>query len=290
MADSFALPKPLSAYGLAPEQNAELLSPAIAAPLIDPAEAARAANQAANDAAVNAGIGRLDQQGSIGSQNILNSYNSALARLTGQKQADIQGIANNRLQQQQGNQVARDNIGAGVRNTNQSLLRLLGAHGSGNSSASQILAPFAAASQGNQQRSQVQQAYGQNMSALDQNELNTNLGYDNSFGQLANDRQTQEQQLQSQLGQSRASLLSQRSDANNNQTAIQQILDSITQLGLNPTFTPKAPTVAAPDLQKYAYDQTGAPKLGNSNVSDAAALAAGPFLSLLTGQKKQLGA
>lgn len=286
MADSFALPQPLSAYGLAPEQNAQLLTPAVAAPLIDPA----AATRAANDSAVNAGIGRLDQQGSIGNQNILNSYNSALARLTGQKTADLQGLSNTRLQQQQGNQTARDNIGAGVRNTNQSLLRLLGAHGSGNSSAAAILAPFAAASQGNQQRSQVQQSYGQNMNALDQTELNTNLGYDNSFGQLANDKQTQEQQLQSQIEQQRASLLGQRSDAVNNQPAIQAILDSITRLGLNPTFTPKAPTVAAPDLAKYSYDQQGAPKLGNSNVSDAAALAAGPFLSLLTGQKKQLGA
>jgi hypothetical protein len=282
---------PLSNYGLDPAQNAELLAPATAATLIDPSIAQAAATKAANDQAVNAGISRLDQQGSVGNQNILNSYNSAFQQLTGQKTADLAGLGQQRTQAQGDNQTARDNIGSSVRNVNQGLMRLLGIHGSGTSSAAQILAPFAAAQQGNQQRSQVQNAYGHNMNALDQAETNTNIGYENSFGQLANDKQQQQQTLQSSLGQQRAALLNQRSDAVNNQPAIQAILNSIIQLGLNPTFTPKAPTVAAPNLDKYAYNQTQAPQLGgNPNFSDSAAAAAGPFLSLLTGQKKQLGA
>lgn len=251
-------------------------------------DSTQAATAAANDQAVNSGLNRLGAQQGVGDQNILNSYNSAFQQLTGQKAADLQNLTNQQSQAQSDNQSARDNIGASVRNVSQGLARLLGIHGAGNSSAATVLAPFAAAQQGNQQRSQVQQAYGQNMNALDQAITGTNTGYDNSFGQLATDKQQKENDLQSSIAQQRANLLGQRSDATNNQPAIQAILDSITQLGLNPTFTPKAVQVAAPNLSQYNYTPTTAPTLGgDSGVSGAALQAAGPYYSLLAGQQKK---
>jgi hypothetical protein len=246
-----------------------------------------AALAAQNDSAINSALGRLDQQGGIGNQNILNSYNSAFQQLMGGQQAANQGLANARNETMTANQTARDNIGAGVRNQNIGLQRLLGAHGAGNGSAASILAPFAAAQQGNIQRSQVQDTYGKNMNALDQSQNASDIGYKNSFGQLLNDRRQKEQDLQAGLGNSRASLLGQRSDAASNQAAINAILDAVTRLGLNPTFTPQTPQVKAPDLAQYNYTPTGAPQLGNAGLSDAAAQTIGPFLSLLTGQKKQ---
>ena len=255
-----------------------------------PTAAQRQASQAAaissaNDSAINAALGRIPGQQDVGNQNIMNSYNSAFARLTGDQGAANQGITNSRNQTMTSNQTARDNIGSSVRNQNQGLQRLLGSHGAGNSSAASILAPFAAAQQGNIQRSQVQDIYGQNMNALDQNQVASDTGYRNSFGTLAQDKQQKTQDLQSGIDNSRASLLGQRSDAVNNQPQIQALLNAMTQLGLNPTFTPQSVAVKAPDLAKYSYDQAQGPAIGG-NVGPAAQQQTGPFYGLF-GQDKQ---
>jgi hypothetical protein len=246
-----------------------------------------AQQKAQNDAAVNSAIGRLGLQSQIGNQNILGSYQSAYDQLTGKKAADLQSIQNQQQQQQQQLLSGRDQVGAGVRLSNQNLQRLLGAHGAGNSSAAQILAPYAAARQGAVQNAGLQDAYATNMDNLDTTLANTNRDYQNSFGQLLSQRQQKEQDLQSGIESNRAQLLSQRSDAANNQGQINSILDAVSRLGLNVNFTPQAPVVKAPDLAKYQVQQAAAPTVGTSPVDPGTAASVGPFLSLLTGQKKQ---
>jgi len=251
------------------------------------AAATAAATAAANDTAINNGINTLGTQQAAGNQGILNSYNTAFGNLLNGKTNALNGYNNTRNQTQLDNQTAQDNIGQGVGSTNQALQRLLGSHGAGSSSAAQILAPYAAAHQGAIQSGQVQNTYDKNMSGIDQAINNYNTSYDTSQANLAKQRDQQYGTLQQGIDNSKASLLGQRSDAVNNQSQIQSLLNAAASLGITPAFTPQAVNAAAPTLDQYNYTPNGAPTVGGAtpNGNSALSQSAGPFWSLLNGQK-----
>ena len=253
--------------------------------IYDPNAAAAAATKAANDAAVNSAIGRLGIQADTGKQNILGSYNNAYNSLLNNKQAALDTYGQNRNQTVQDNILAKDNIDTGVRNQAQGIQRLLGAHGAGNSSAAQILGPYAAALQGSQQRAQVQNAYGHNLGAIDQSISNYGTEFNNSVGSLNNQRDTQLNSLNQGIASSRGSLLGQRSDAAGNQGQINAILDSAARLGITPQFTPTAINTKAPDLKQYNYDQAAPIQAAQNGIDPNLAQGAGAYWNLLNGSK-----
>jgi hypothetical protein len=233
-------------------------------------------------ALINDQLGRLDGQQATGLNNILSSYNSAFNTLTNQKNQAQGQYDTTRNQTIQDNQTAKDQIASSVRNGLSGLQRLLGAHGAGNSSAAQILAPYAAGFQGNQQRQQVNQAYGRNMGALDTNWQNTLQDFANSFGSLATDKGNRENTLRQQILQSRASLLGQLPNPDLNQ--INALGHQIDGLGAVQSFDPGVHQFNAPNLDQYNFDPSQGANV-NAPV-DGAESNVGPFFQLL-GKKKQ---
>lgn len=250
-------------------------------------------------------LARLPGQLSTGEQNIEGSYNSAYNRLVGDKETTNRDYTTKRGQTVEDNITAKNNINSSVRNQNTALQRLLGSKGAGTSSAATILAPYAAAKVGNQQRGQVQTAYGRNIQGLD-----TAWGdYEKDWGESAEDlntqRTNQKNQLRSGIATTEAGIQEQKANAAvqraqaggatytaaRNARApymarIQQLINQIDSLGTNATFTPKTAAYKAPELASYTYDRFAAPQAG-SGVDPGLAQGAGAYWTLLNGAKKK---
>lgn len=250
-------------------------------------------------------LGRLGNQGATGEANIDASYNSAYNRLLGDKDVTTRDYNTTKDQTTQDNVTAKGAIDTSVRNTNTGLQRLLGSKGAGNSSAATILAPFAAAKQGNAQRQQVQTAFGRNIQGLDTAFGDYNNDWDTSVSDLGVQRDTQKNQLKSGIATTEAQLQQQKADAavqkaqagganyttaRNERTPytqrINQLISQIDSLGAQPSFTPKTAAYKAPSLSDYTYDRYAAPTAG-SNVDPSQAAGAGAYWTLLNGAKKK---
>ena len=250
-------------------------------------------------------LGRLPNQQQIGERNIQNSYQSAYDRLLGDKATTQRDYTTKRDQTVQDNITAKNNIDTGVRNQNTALQRLLGSRGAGSSSAARVLAPYAAALQGNQQRAQVQTSYGRNLQGLDTAWGDYQGDWTNSVGDLGVQRDTNLSTLRSGIDETKAKLLQAQSDAAlqkaqaggaSYQSAraarapytqrINSILAQIDSLGKAPTFTPKTVAYQAPDLASYDYSATGAPTV-NSGVDPTQASNVGAYWTLLNQDKKK---
>lgn len=151
-------------------------------------------------------LGGLDPQYNVGRDNIQNAYNSQYNQLNDAKARNERDYTTSRGQTIQDQQTAKQNIDTGVRQNTNALQRLLGRSGSGNSSAAQVLAPYAAGRAGSQQRSQVQQQYGRNLQALDTNWQDTLGQYTNSFSDLDRQRFTQMNDLERSVNDTRSNL------------------------------------------------------------------------------------
>lgn len=143
---------------------------------------APAVNLAMYDPAIQqqqAALGRLTNVQSIGQANADTAYNQALNQLNQQKALDQQTYDKNTQSTKTDFVGAKNTIGTNAGNSLNSLLRLLGAHGAGGSSAALLSAPQATARQATVQRSGATDTYGKNLQSLD-----TNWGnYTNSFNQ-----------------------------------------------------------------------------------------------------------
>jgi hypothetical protein len=260
--------------------------------------ATAAANQAYiadQNALIDQSLARAGNQFNIGNANIMDAYNAAYARLTGDKDIANRNYKTSRTNTQQDNIEAKAGINENVKNQYTGIQRLLGSRGAGNSSAAQILAPYAAGKVGNIQRGQVQKAYGRNMGALDTNWQDTERQYNDSFGQLDADKQNNLRSNESTYNSLQAQLLGQRAaiDPNNRasyQARINDLLAQVDNLGRKVTYTPKAVNVKPVDLQQYNYDKYNAPSAG-SNPS-AINQGAGPYWTLIgdkTEEEKKVG-
>lgn len=244
-------------------------------------------------------LGRIPEQERILRENAQKSYESAYNRLVGDKATTERDFNTTKTRAIEDNVTAKSNINSSVRNQNAGLQRLLGARGAGNSSAAQILAPFAAAKAGNQQRQQVQTAYGRNMQGLDTAWGDYQKDWDESAGDLAVQRDNAITQGVAGLRQTEADLLESKGNAavQRNQAGgqsytqarsarqpysdrIKQLIGQIDAAGATKTFTPKTAAYKAPELSAYTYDRFAAPTAG-SNVNPGQAQQTGAYWTLL---------
>ena len=205
------------------------------------------------------------------------------------------------------NVTAKDQINTSVQNNNTAVQRLLGSRGAGSSSAASIEAPLAVATQGNQQRTSVNNQFGQNQQALDQNWADTLNKYANSAGDLLTQKTNKENTLNQGIDQTKAQLLQQKSNAalqagqSQGQSYIQakaaeapyqaqisQLLGQIDALGAQTSFTPQAVNYTPPAVSSYTVQPAAAP-VSSNNTPGVDTSGAGAFYSLLNGQQKQNG-
>lgn len=255
------------------------------------AAAANAAYIADQNRLIDFNTSRADTQFGVANDNALSQYNDAFNTLMGNKGIAERNYKTARDQSQQDNIQAKSNINENVRNQYTGIQRLLGSRGAGNSSAAQILAPYAAGRTGNIQRSQVQQAYGRNMGALDTNWGDTQNQYTNSFSDLDRQKQTNLNRNLSKYNEVKAGLLGQRGaiDPNNRgayEAQANDLFRQVDQLGRDVAYTPKAVTTKPVDLAQYNYDKYGAPSTG-SNVNSAIVQGVGPYWSLLNKEEEK---
>lgn len=259
---------------------------------------------------VNAQLGFLDPQLGVGKQNILDAYNSGLNTLnTGEARAS-RDYNTNRTNTISDQQTAKQNIDTGVRQQTTALQRLLGRAGSGNSSAAYDLAPFAAARAGSQQRQQVQDKYGRNLSALDTNYNDYETDVGNSRNDLGRQRDTQTNALIAGTNQTRAQLLDTlaglttqqgqaqgqsytqaRSAAAPYESQINDLLSRVAGLSqqyASPVIAANPTVYNAPSLQSYDYGSTGAPTAPGAD-QPVYADQVTPYSLLGFGKKQQQG-
>lgn len=218
--------------------------------------------------------GRLDGQLNTGLGNINNSYNQQSNRLNEQK-----GVAerNYNVQTQQNMQQygnTRNGIMSNTRATANALQRLLGLNGAGNSSAALEQAPYAAGLQGSQNLNEAQQNYSRNNQGLKMSWEDTERTFKNNFQDLDNQKYSQENNLRSQINQTRAGLLDKLAQASTNremalgknyqqaqaarspyQQQINSLLDSIAGLGnqfANPVMRTGDVSFKAPELGEFS--------------------------------------
>lgn len=232
-----------------------------------------AAQQAANDQAIaiaNAALGRIPGQ--------VQTAQDQVRHLFSQNQNELQSGYD--AAHQNYNQSTGQNTQQFVTNKNQinnmgsqgllGLLRTLGQHGAGGSSAALFAAPDAVNQFVTQQRSGAGQTYGQNQQTLDTNWGNYQTGFDNSKKQLNDWLSQQLDAAQSQGEQNKMSLLQTIASLQSSPDAAQPYIDQINaaanrvdQLAkFNPTYTGKSPVYNAPDVASYTVDQAGSPVLG----------------------------
>lgn len=250
-------------------------------------------------------IGRLPGQEAILRANAQAAYQSAYDRLVGDKNKTKRDFDTKKQVSIDDNVAAKGDIDTSVRQRNTGLQRLLGSKGAGNSSAATILAPYAAAQEGNIQRGQVQKAYGRNMQGLDTAWGDYEDDWNESSGDLATQRDNTVTQGVAGLRQTEADILEAKSNAavqkqmagganytsaRNQRTPysqrIQELIGQIDAAGATKTFTPKTAAYKAPELASYTYDKYAAPQAG-SGVNPGAAQNAGAYWTLLGKDKER---
>lgn len=226
-----------------------------------------AATNAARQA-LDAQEGRIGQQENVANQNTLSQYQSALNQLLEGKSRATRDYDYSKGQATQGNVDAKSKIDQNVGLQNQGLQRLLGARGAGNSSAARILAPYAAGLVGNQQRNDVQQAYGKNIYALGTNfgDFNTDWNRQNQGNE--DWKTNQLRQNQQRAADSRLQIAQARQQLNPANAAgyaariadLGSQIDALGQIQASPGVTA---AYKAPTLTQYGYQAAAAPTAGN---------------------------
>ena len=240
-------------------------------------------------------LGRIPGQESIGLGNILSSYNSAFQTLTNSKGRAKRDFDTARTDTQQENIKTRGKIDTGVRGQMTALQRLFGAKGAGSSSAANVLGPYAAALEGNSQRSEVQDVYGRNMRSIDTGWKDTEEDFETSFGQLSTDKVNRESSLRGGMATTRANLLAKKQQAMASMglapdAAITNEINSlgrqVDEYGRVQSFTPRAVQYKTPDMADYDYSATQGPEAIGGR--DSAGLPGmGAYWTLLNGEKKK---
>lgn len=239
-------------------------------------------------------LGLLPQQQQIGTDNINKTYDSALGTLTNQQAADQLQYNTTRNNTQQDNVVAKNNIDNGVRTQLTGIQRLLGSVGAGNSSAANVLAPYAAGALGNQQRGAEQTAYGRNINALDTGWDQTQNQYNNAIGQTNADKQNALNQLLSGIDSTKSQLLNQKNQylAYSGQpidpaasAQVNNLANQVTQLGAQQVYNAPKVSYATPTLADYNVDQAPAPSLSGPNPNLTQNL--GAYYTLLGGAQQK---
>jgi hypothetical protein len=249
-------------------------------------------------------LGFLDGQLTNGQQTIDNSYGQSLGSLNQQQDLAKHQYDTNIAQNTRDYSSTRNNAVTQVRSQANALQRLLGMNGAGNSSAAFEQAPYAAALQGSQLINNAQSVYSKNAANADNNWAQTQLSAKQQKDRLDQSKAQQQQKLQGDVANSKATLLDQIRQANINasmargsgyqtaaanqaglQNQISSLLQQIQNIGhVNPlTFDSSSVQYKTPDMAQYSLDGATAPTSatnGSDNVDPT-------FLSYLTGNEKK---
>lgn len=223
-------------------------------------------------------LGRLGGQRQTGYNNLEGSYQSGLTSLNNSRSAAQQRYSTTRKDTTDDNILARAAVDDGVRSQFTGLQRLLGSRGAGLSRSAQRQAGYAAATQGNQRRQQVQRTFGRNLRDLDNNWKDKTTEFDNSLMALDTDKRNKKNELDNSFAQTEAELVQKKSDAAFQKaqaggqtytqartarvpydTRIKALMAQMDALGTNVNLTPKAVQYTAPSLQEYGFDRFAAP-------------------------------
>lgn len=222
-------------------------------------------------------IGRLGRTRDVGLGNIKNAYTKILNVLDDQKARGERDYNTNTTDTIRGYGTARNDVASGTRARLDSVRQLLGASGSGNSSAALYAAPYAAVREGTQRLQPVQETYSTNRRNLDVSWSDLLRDYKSNQGDAREQRFRQEQNLKAKIAQTRANLLDQldrigveRGEAAGDSVQsvlerqadrrrqINNLLDDIVGYGReysDPTIRVKNIKYAAPSLGAYSPDQ-----------------------------------
>lgn len=245
-------------------------------------------------------LGRVGNQRNIGRENILNSYNSAVNKLSGQKAIAERDYTTQKDETGVDYINTRADIRGDARNQFNSLRRLLGANGAGASSAYDTGAGYAVGQNASKRYGQTQEQFGRNQRSIDTAWGDTTRNFNEYEQQLAEDKAAKERELEAGLQQTEAGLndtlanlaiqrgqaqgqnyATARTAADGYRSRINDLLGSIDNLGRqyqNPVLVNRDIKYTPAELAQYQYDQFGAPQ---SQAGGPAAGIARPFLSLL---------
>ena len=241
---------------------------------------------------INSALGRLPGQLNTAKANIRDQYNTNMNELNSGKTAANQQYDQSTDQNQQQYVTNKNQINSQASSGLRSLLRVLGQHGAGGSSAALYAAPDAVGQVAQEQRSGASQNYGQNQQALDTNWNNYLSGYENSKKQLNDWLTQQNQKAESSSEQSRQDLLQQLLQLSPDQAAANDLVSKINASAgkvdslarFRPTYGGKTPVYTAPEVASYTVGEVGAPQLGAAYGNSSAG---GSVLSYLLGMKPE---
>lgn len=137
-------------------------------------------------------LGQLDQQKQIFLNNLSQTYSDYRKKLGNQYSLNKADFQQSQKTANQNRVSANSQIDSKVRQRANSLQRLLGAAGAGDSEAALVYAPYAAARTGTQLRNQVNQQYGQTMQGLDTDWRRYEGEYNQSLADLEKQKSDQE--------------------------------------------------------------------------------------------------
>lgn len=244
-------------------------------------------------------LGRIGNQRQIGNENLVNSYNSAINKLTGQKAVAERDYTTQKDETGQDYVANRANIRGDARNQFNSIRRLLGAAGAGASDAYNKTTGFAVAQNASKRYGQTADQFGRNQRAIDTAWSDTSRGFKDYEDELWQDRERKYKELEAGLQQTEAGLndtlanlaiqrgqaqgqnyAQARGAAEGYRSRINELLGSIDNLGRqyqNPVLVNRDIKYTPAELAKYQYDQFGA---AQAQAGPGAGIAR-PFLSLL---------
>lgn len=250
----------------------------------------------ANDA-----LGRLDSQAQVGNGNIDNEYQAAYDQLLGSNQVAQRNYDTSRTGQVNDYVAKQADNATNARTWLDSARRTLGAQGAGDSSASRYALPYDAQQQLAQGNSQAQATNNKNLIALDTNWADTEDKFKNAQADVANQRDQGKRDLQSNIANQRATLLStiaqltgQKNIANGGDyksaaaaaqgytSQIPALLDRINALSATPHIAAQQVTTTAPTLDQYNYAR---PVAQTAPVQDASL--SNPILAAILGANQQ---
>lgn len=250
----------------------------------------------------NEALGRLGRQQDIGFGNINRDFQDAWGRLVGQKKIAQSDYTNNKVDQLNQYQSARNNVASGARGWMDSAQRTLGSQGAGGGSAARYAVPQEAQLMATRGNTEAQGTNNRNIMSLDQNWRRAEDEFGNSQQDLQRQKTQGENDFRSRIEQQRAELLNtigtltgQRVLANDGSyqqamaasqpytSRIKGILDSIDGLAATPAIRERKVTVGRPDLSGYNFARPEAPA---APVQDPT-LSGNPILAALFGQPQE---
>ncbi len=234
------------------------------------------------------GLDQIGKQRSIGLDNITNSFTNYRNTLNGQKATNERDYNTNR-NKISGYEQARSQINEGVRQKAQGLQRWLASFGAGDSEMARVMAPYAAARVGSQQKAQQETTFSNNLGQMDTG-WNDYMGqYNKQLQDIAQQEHEKRNALEAQMlekqragedarsqaqsaltyAQSGNSALAnqQREAALNGMHAILQQIDDLQRQYANPVAL-TAPTFKPIDVAQYIVDKTPAVQ-GQTNTQEA---------------------